>query len=199
MPPRSAHSEAVVADLLVSAIELIRDGGVEGVTVRALAHKSHYSPSTIGYHTVPFDQFVDRVWRKVGIDLARSILGEPQGDDWAPPAARRLLAWHDENPLLAQFFVSHAAVPPDGYGVDEWSFLHGMSAALPADRTLAVLSYLARRFQLALEHALRWPEGRPGQERVLADELLALDAEWRRFIGRPSQTTGSPGADTTPG
>lgn len=182
MASRSTRSEAVIADLLMTAIALIREGGIDTVTVRSLAQKSFYSPSTIGYHTAPFDQFVGRVWRKVGIDLATEVLGNPEADDWSAPAARRMLEWHDCEPLVGAFFVSHAATPPDAYGTEEWSFLDGMNEQLPADRTLAVLTYLARRFQLALELALRWPGGRAEQERVLADELTAIHTEWTRFI-----------------
>lgn len=192
MAARSPRSEAVVADLMRHAIDLIDAGGIESVTVRALARMSNYSPSTIGYHTAPFEQFLDRVWRKVGIDLATTVLSDPEGDDWPPPAARRLLEWIDEHPLLGSFFVGYGAKPPEAYGVTEWSFLDGMSEALPTDRTLAVLSYLARRFQLALDHAVRWPSDRAGKVGVLAGELRLLDAHWRGFVEPPPPITAEP-------
>jgi hypothetical protein len=182
MQRRSRTDSATSRALLAAAVELVRTGGIGALTVRRLAQETHYSASAVGHHTVPFDQFVARVWRKIGIDLATEMMSGVRGENWALLVSDRLLRWVSDQPRLAEFFVAHAATPPADYGVDEWSFLEGMNGELPPDRTLATLAYLARRFQLALEHAVRWPADPQAKIGALAEELIAIDESWRRFL-----------------
>ncbi len=188
---RPHRTEAAQA-LVTAGLAILDEQGVEAITVRALAARTYYSPSTVGYHTQPFRDFLDLLWRHVGSELALHVFGEPGTSD---VRAGRMLDWAAVHPRRAAFFVDHPPHRPASTRVEFWTFLCGLDVHDSADlEMLSRLHFMARRLQAALDYALRSPADEDGRRAILTVELRDLSAAWKRSqpVSRPAPSRGTP-------
>ncbi len=182
-PATSRQRPEALEALVRAGLDIVAEGGAAALTIRALAHRTHYAASTIGYHVAPFDDFVDLLWRYVGSDLAEHAFRATAS---AEESASRIFGWAAQQPNSAAFFVRHNPRRPDRTHTGFWSFLGDIEPSASHDTaTLALLHLLARRLQSALEYALDNEDGDVGR-RMLASELRSMRVAWGDF-GRPHQ------------
>lgn len=140
----------VVQQALISAgLDLVDESGLAGVTVRALAARTHYSPSTIGYHATPMQRFVELLWEELGQRFVADTLvpHEPTRD-----RAERMLGWAAHNPHRATFFLRHA--PLDARKLVATLRADGITRRTAEDIDPYVARYVVRRLQAAIEFSL---------------------------------------------
>lgn len=160
--------------LVAAGLEIIEEAGADAVTVRSLAARTHYSASTVGYHTTPMRTFVSRLWHEVCSDLLAASLPEPGSAHWSTSAAAQMLDWANERPHHTQFFVSFSPDRLQPHPLLKLDRFDG--GARDHDGQIdEVLHFLVRRLQSAIElaHSTRH---RPDAVSLLA---RSLHADWK--------------------
>lgn len=168
------RSEGATRTLINAGLELVDESGIDAMTVRALAARTHYSASTVGYHTTPMRTFVTMLWHEVCSDLLTASVPKPGADHWSVRAAGQMIEWAQARPHRTQFFVTFSPDqlrPHPLLMLDEFD----VGASDHAGRLDEVLHFLVRRLQSAIELALATPRHSD------AVDLLAraLHADWR--------------------
>lgn len=94
------------------AVAIIDERGIDGLAMREIAARTHYSVSTVSYHVTPWSTFLTHVWASVRADVLESVLPPPPVDEaWCHMVAHGVMAWAGEHPALAHFMVSHFPQP----------------------------------------------------------------------------------------
>lgn len=141
----------VAALMVAAALDLLDDDGIRAVTVRNLARRTYYSPSSIGYYVTPVQRFHTSLWERVGTEIVDEAMRPGAGEEpWTRSAARSLVARCDVQPRRAQFFAQHYPCR-DRSASDRQvfrSFLLRVGA--PPDEA----GYVGRRLQLAVDLAV---------------------------------------------
>ena len=162
--------------LMHAAIDIVHESGIDSVATRSVAERTNYSHSTVGYHTQPHREFVDRLWKHLGSDLAADVFGIPAALD---VHADRLLTWADEHPYAASFFIGHTPLQQSSTRADYWSFLGSIEPTSSNDpATIARLHLMSRRLQAALGYALAASTEPESRRRALTDELISMASAW---------------------
>jgi hypothetical protein len=168
------RSDGVMQTLIAAGLEIIEEEGADAMTVRSLAARTHYSASTVGYHTTPMRTFVSRLWHEICSDLLTTSMPNPGSDHWSTRAAAQMLDWAHTRPHHTRFFVSFS---PDRLQPHPLLQLDRFDVGAPdhEGRLDEVLHFLVRRLQSAIELALSTPD------RSDAVSLLArsLHADWK--------------------
>lgn len=184
---RAAEADRVMIE---AALELIVEGGSAAVSVRSLAQRTHYSPSAVGYHTSPFDDFLAAVWRRIGSELANEVYRPADGD--RRTCAARMLDWAEASRERTSFFLETTPRRPPSTNPMFWTFLRDAPREpVPPEPTMALLHYLSRRLQAALEYALS-ADSSHGRHEKLEFELALLSTSWRRHVSTIADTTHTP-------
>ena len=94
------------------AIAIVDELGVDGLVMRELAHRTHYSVSTVSYHVTPWSTFLTEVWSAARVAFVDQVVPPPPVDEaWFGTMAERTVAWGEAHPQLARFLVSHFPQP----------------------------------------------------------------------------------------
>jgi AcrR family transcriptional regulator len=153
-----------VAVLMVeAALDLLDDDGIRAVTVRNLARRTYYSPSSIGYYVTPVQRFHTSLWERVGTEIVDEAMRAGADEEpWTRSAALSLVARCDIQPRRAAFFAQH--YPCRDRSVSDRqvfrSFLRRIGA--PPDEA----GYVGRRLQLAVDLAVTADRPHAATERV---------------------------------
>lgn len=167
----------VLSTMVDAALELLDQDGIKAVTVRNLARRTFYSPSSIGYHVSPVQRFHTLLWERVGTDLLDDALRpDPCTESWAAEAARSLVARCTAQPRRAEFFAQHYP-DPDRTASDLQVF---RSLLLRIGAPTDEAGYLGRRLQLVVDLAANAPEPTRAAERV-ESELRDLRDRYAPF------------------
>jgi AcrR family transcriptional regulator len=178
---RSERPHQVTDVLLRAGLELIAEEGFDSVSVRALARRTHYSASTVGYHATPMRMFLTRLWQHVASDLLNAARPGDGDVHWSERSAANMLRWARQHPHQAAFFVTFSPerLPPHRV-VEQPEFR--MGSVHHAHRLSEIVHFLARRLQSALELALATPQ-HDDAVRLLAG---SIHADWHFWTsGRP--------------
>jgi AcrR family transcriptional regulator len=178
-----AAADPVLEHLLRTAIELLDEEGPEAVTLRAVAQRSHYEPSTVSYHISTIDEFRRELWTRIGAVLAADLIElDGRAEVWPNLALTYIEQWNRLHPNRARFYALGSNTAAQWFNVDfshEFERRWGVTAAYLGHGVVAV--YFARKLQFIVEMVLRAaPEGtvegwfRP----VLLNELADSRAAW---------------------
>lgn len=173
------RSQGVLSTLVDAGLELIDDGGVDQVTVRALAKRTHYSASTVGYHTTPMRRFVTTLWHEVGGHLLEASIPQRGDGHWSERSARQMLQWAERNPRRTEFFVTfepERQLPIDIRVFDQL----GIREAARDERMADTVMFLVRRLQASLEFAI----AAPSQQEAVGILGPAIHHDWRFWRSR---------------
>ncbi len=168
------RSDAVTATLVAAGLDIIGESGIDAMTVRSLATRTHYSASTVGYHTSPMRTFVSRLWQQICSDLLTASVPLPGPAHWSARTAEQMLAWAHSRPNHTHFFVNFS---PDRLTPHPLLLVEQCSAgaANHVDRLDEVLRFLVRRLQSAIELAL----ATPARDEAVALLAGVVRADWQ--------------------
>ena len=166
------------------AIEIIDERGLDGLVMREIASRTHYSVSTVSYHVTPWAAFLTTVWDSVRLDLIARVVSRPPIDEqWCRTLSRRVLSWSAEHPQLAHFLVSHFPQPDLDIGRSPaiqqiWRDL-GLPDG-PVER--AATQLVIRQAQSLVEVAIH--VGGEAGVTLLADQLMHQFAHWYKVYAQ---------------
>lgn len=149
--------DPVVSSLVTCAIAIIDEEGADALTMRVLGARSHRSASTVSYHVAPFEQFKTLVWHHIERQLGAHVqVSASAGATQRRLGAEAAIAWTEEHPYLAEFFITHSPDPD----LMASGTTTSPAARSDADETMSTHHRLAaraasRHLQTALELAIR--------------------------------------------
>jgi AcrR family transcriptional regulator len=188
--------DPVMEILTLEAIRLIDELGPAALTVRALAARTHYAPSTVSYHLESVNTLKRDVWQRIAMVLSEQVVGiDATGDDWPPIALAVLGSWVEEHPNLARFFTS-GNTGPDAVFSPKFSadFERRWSIRPDYQGAAEVAVFFGRRLQSWVEMLWRGHRsaGLPEQLRaVLLIDLAQTRDLWSEVTTRRDPSPGS--------
>lgn len=176
------------------AVAIIDERGIDGLVMREIAARTHYSVSTVSYHVTPWSTFLTHVWASVRADMMKIVLPPPPVDEaWCHATADRVMAWADEHPALAHFLVSH--FPQSDVHLSRPIELDAIrrDLALP-ERNLnrVAVQMVIRQVQSLLEMAIN--VGGEAGARLLGAQLYQQLSVWREVTDQLAEAQGSAAA-----
>lgn len=151
MPRSTYHHGDLRRALATTALELVRSGGPNAVTVREVARRVEVSPASIYRHFPDREALLGEVARMARRDLARRMLDEVERVDEADPRTRSIrrflavghgyLIYAEQEPsLLAAAFLPSGAANGETENPNPWHVLAAaldelvLTGAMPAER-----------------------------------------------------------------
>ena len=72
------------------AVAIVDEVGIEALVMRELAHRTHYSVSTVSYHVTPWSTFLTEVWSAARVAFVDQVVPPPPVDEaWFGTMAER--------------------------------------------------------------------------------------------------------------
>jgi hypothetical protein len=163
------------------AVAIVDEVGIEALVMRELAHRTHYSVSTVSYHVTPWSTFLTEVWSAARVAFVDQVVPPPPVDEaWFGTMAERTVAWGEAHPQLARFLVSHFPQPEVALqrppAIESICREMGLDD-LPADRVTAQV--VVRQVQSLAEAAMH--VGGAEGVRLLAEQLRHQYGHWREI------------------
>lgn len=179
------------------AVAIIDERGIDGLVMREIAARTHYSVSTVSYHVTPWSTFLSHVWASVRADVMAIVLPPPPVDEaWCHTVADRVIAWAGEHPALAHFLVSHFPQPEMHITRPRQVEAIRLDLGL-AERSLSRVAaqMIIRQVQSLVEMAIN--VGGDAGARLLGAQLHQHLSVWRQATERLADAGGSVATDAS--
>lgn len=169
----------VQLELRRAAFEIMDVDGWRALSIRAVGARSHYARGTISYHVPNFERFRTELWQIVGQSIAEAVftnttLDSLNGSSRSAGAATRILEWTRAHHERSKFFVEYVPLtrrdlrPAPHDEVREWPVGQPVTPEM---------HFFVRKFQAAMELALRAPDDAAARERFQL-ELESIGPSW---------------------